>query len=69
MIEFSQDPNIRPWSIGIFWFAAVNLVATVGFTLVVIVGGIMDLKFLFHALKNPSADEEKPPQRPAITKD
>ncbi len=56
MIQFSNDPNIGPWSRFVFWFAIINTLATMGFTVVVIIGGIFDLKFLFKALREESVD-------------
>ena len=32
MIQFSNDPNIGPWSRFVFWFAIINTLATMGFT-------------------------------------
>ena len=55
MIEFSQE--IGFWSKFIFWFVSVNVLVTIIFTLVIIVGGLFDLKFLFRALKEGEVDE------------
>ena len=55
MIEFSQE--IGFWSKFIFWFVSINVVVTILFTLVIIVGGCFDLKFLFKALKEEVVDE------------
>lgn len=55
MIEFSE--NIKFWSAFTFWFVAVNIVVTIGFTVVVIIGGVFDLKFLFKSLKEQTMDE------------
>ena len=55
MIEFSQE--IGFWSKFIFWFVSINVVITILFTLVIIVGGCFDLKFLFKALKEEVVDE------------
>jgi len=55
MIEFSQE--IGFWSKFVFWFVAINVVVTILFTLVIIVGGCFDLKFLFNALKEEEVDE------------
>lgn len=55
MIKFS--PEIGFWSKFIFWYCLVNAVATAGFTLVVIVGGLRDVKYLITALKTEAVDE------------
>ena len=57
MIQFSSDPSVAPWSKFVFWFAIINTMATMGFTLVVIVFGFFDLKFLFKALREELIDE------------
>ncbi len=56
MIQFSTDPNIGPWSKFVFWFAMINTIATMAFTLVVIFFGFFDLKFLFKALREERID-------------
>ena len=55
MIEFSEE--IGFWSKFTFWYAFINAIVCACFTLVVIVGGIFDLKFLFAALKSEEVDE------------
>ena len=55
MIEFS--PQIGFWSKFVFWFVGINVVVTLAFTLVVIIGGCFDLCYLFRALKEDEADE------------
>ena len=55
MIEFSE--GIKFWSAFMFWFVAINIFLTIGFTFIVIVGGIFDLKFLFKSLKEEAVDE------------
>jgi hypothetical protein len=55
MIDFS--PEIGFWSAFVFWFAVVNTVATVLFTIVVIIGGVFDLRYLFKALEEAPVDE------------
>ena len=57
MIEFTTDPNVRFWSQFVFYFAVINTVATMLFTVVVVVGGVFDVKFLLHTLKTEAADE------------
>ncbi|HRJ72170.1 MAG TPA: hypothetical protein PLS03_08085 [Terrimicrobiaceae bacterium] len=54
-MEFA--PELGFWSPFIFWFCLVNAVLSILFTLVVIVGGISDLKYLFRALKEETVDE------------
>lgn len=51
------SPDLSFWSPVIFWFVAVNAVLTGLFTLVVIVGGFFDLRFLFRALNTGEVDE------------
>lgn len=55
MIEFSQEFPF--WSRFAFWYALANGVATAGFLVLVIVGGIFDLRYLFRALKEEQVDE------------
>ena len=55
MIEFSE--TIGFWSMFTFWYVAVNMVITVIFTVVVIVGGCGDLRFLMRSLKDECVDE------------
>ncbi len=54
-MQFSE--NIAFWSAFMFWFVAINTLVTLVFMVVVIVGGIFDLKFLFDALKKETVDE------------
>lgn len=56
MIEFTTDPTIRHWSQFVFYFAVINTIATILFTVVVIIGGIFDVRFLIHALKTEKID-------------
>ena len=56
-IVFSEE--IGFWSKFVFWFAVANTAATILFTVVVIVGGCFDLKYLFDALNaEPHADAD-----------
>ncbi|MFV0416435.1 MAG: hypothetical protein ACK5NG_08735 [Chthoniobacterales bacterium] len=55
MIEFS--PEIGFWSPAIFWYCVVTTILCALFTVVVIIGGLFDLKFLWHALKEEVVDE------------
>lgn len=57
MIEFSESVGF--WSKFVFWFAAINVIVTLGFTVVVIIGGLFDLKYLFAALKEPRDSEQE----------
>ena len=54
MFRFSQD--VGPWSPIIFWFVTINAFLTLGFILVVIVGGLSDLRFLLRALREEAED-------------
>ena len=40
-----------------FWFIVVNVIATTAFTIVVIVGGFFDLRFLIKSLREETPDE------------
>lgn len=51
------DPALGFWSPAIFWFCLINAILSMLFTVVVIVGGISDLKFLFKSLKEERIDE------------
>lgn len=55
MIQFTE--SIGFWSKFVFWFCAINIVVTIIFSIVVIIGGFFDLKFLFKALKEDAVDE------------
>jgi len=67
-MEFA--PELGAWSPAIFWYCAINAFLSFGFTLVVIVGGFYDLKFLFRALKAERTDDtddgrvQHPPNEP-----
>lgn len=54
-IEFA--PQLQPLSGILYWFVVINAFACLAFTLVVIVGGIFDLKFLLSALLEEEVDE------------
>jgi hypothetical protein len=54
-IEF--DPNLGLWSPAIFWFTIVNAILCGCFTVVVVIGGLFDLRYLFHALQTEKVDE------------
>lgn len=54
-IVFSE--SIGFWSRFVFWFAVINTIATLLFTVVVIIGGLFDLKYLFDALNEEHVDE------------
>lgn len=51
------DPSLEFWSPVIFWYVAIAAMLCGVFTLVVIVGGIFDLRFLFKALNEEITDE------------
>ncbi|MDC0937328.1 hypothetical protein OAS39_13665 [Pirellulales bacterium] len=55
IIEFAQD--LQPMSGILYWFVVINAFACLAFTLVVIVGGIHDLKFLLSALQAEEIDD------------
>jgi hypothetical protein len=51
------EPSLGFWSPVIYWFVFVNAILCALFTLVVIVGGVFDLRFLFRALNEELLDE------------
>ncbi len=51
------DPELGFWSPFVYWFVTVSAILCVLFTLVVIVGGVFDLRFLFNALSEEDVDE------------
>ena len=55
MIEFSSE--IGFWSPFAYWYVVVNCIACALFTVVIIVGGIFDLRFLFRAIAEDETDE------------
>lgn len=54
LIEF--DPTLGFWSPFVYWFVTVNAILCGLFTLVVIIGGVFDLRFLFKALNDQVVD-------------
>lgn len=54
MIEFS--PELYVWSAATYWFIVINAIASAVFTLVVIVFGFADLRYLFRALREDAVD-------------
>jgi len=54
MIHFS--PNLGLWSEALFWYVAANMLVCLPFTVVVIVGGISDLRFLLRSLGEEEID-------------
>jgi hypothetical protein len=55
LIQF--DSSLGSWSPFVYWFVVVNTILCGVFTLVVIVGGAFDLRFLFNALNEDVGDE------------
>ena len=55
MIQFS--PELGWWSKAIFWYVAINIVLCLGFTVVIIIGGIGDLRFLLKSMDEEKVDE------------
>jgi len=55
IIEFARD--LQPLSGIIYWFVVVNAIVCLAFTMVVIVGGINDLKYLLSALQEEEIDD------------
>jgi len=54
-IEF--DPEMGIWSPLVYWYVAVNAILCAAFSVVVVVGGIFDLRYLFRALREEIVDE------------
>lgn len=58
MLSFIQfNPQWGAWSPFTFWTVLVSIVLTLGFTLVVFIGGLTDLRFLLNALDEETVDE------------
>lgn len=55
MIHFS--PELGWWSFLVFWYVFINLWLCIGFSVVVIVGGLFDLRFLLASLDAEPIDE------------
>lgn len=55
MIEFSSE--IGFWSPFVFWYVLVNCVVCAIFTVVVIAGGIFDLRYLFEQLAQEETND------------
>ena len=55
MINFS--PEIGFWSPFVFWFVLVSAVACGLIAIVVIIGGIGDLRYLFREIRQAEVDE------------
>jgi hypothetical protein len=69
------DPALGFWSPFIYWFVVINALACGLFMIVVIVGGLFDLRYLFKALSEEvdSSDDGRvrpetipQPARPAV---
>jgi hypothetical protein len=55
MIRFS--PELGWWSVAVFWYVAANLILCIGFSIVVMIGGLYDLRFLFKSLDEQVVEE------------
>lgn len=55
MIKFSSE--IGFWSVFVFWCALINVIGCLGFTIIIIIGGFFDLRYLFKSLKEAYVDE------------
>ena len=56
-ITFSSEFGV--WSAAIFWSVVISTVLTLGFTIVVFIGGLSDLRFLLNAMnEEPQAAAE-----------
>ena len=56
MIQFSEQ--IGFWSKFIFWYVFINGFSCMVFTIVIIVGGFYDLRYLFRSLREEGIDEQ-----------
>jgi hypothetical protein len=59
------NPDLAGWSAFAFWTVFVSILVTLVFTLVVLVGGLADLKFLLASLAEPREGEVQPLSTPA----
>jgi hypothetical protein len=58
MLAFIQfDPALGWWTKAVFWYVVVNIILCLGFTVVVIIGGIGDLRFLLKSMDQEQVDE------------
>ncbi|MDC0935680.1 hypothetical protein OAS39_05295 [Pirellulales bacterium] len=57
MFDIEFDPELGIWSPLVYWYVIVNAFICAAFTVVVVIGGIFDLRFLFRALREEVADE------------
>ena len=55
MITFS--PEIGFWSPFVFWFVVLTSIFCALFAIVVVIGGIGDLRYLFRELRQAEVDE------------
>ena len=55
VIQF--DPTLGWWGQAVFWYVVLNIVLCLGFTVVVIIGGIGDLRFLLKSLDEEQVDK------------
>jgi hypothetical protein len=53
-IKFAE--NVSRWSAFTFWAVIISVVLTLGFTVVVFIGGLADLRFLLRALDEERVD-------------
>lgn len=51
------NPEYGVWSWLTFWIVIVSIILTLGFTVVVFIGGIGDLRFLLKAMDEETVDE------------
>lgn len=66
MIQFSEEIGL--WSEFTFWYVSINMLACFLFTIVVIIGGILDIRYLFNSLKKEQIDEADDGRVNATTK-
>ena len=57
MWSIQFNPEIGNWSPFIFWYVAINAVLCAVFTMVVVIGGIFDLRYLLRSLREEHVDE------------
>ena len=51
------DEQLKAWSSFTFWVVVVSVIVTLGFTVVVFIGGLGDLRYLLKSLNEPRESE------------
>ena len=45
------------WALVTYWYTVISLIVFVGFTIVISIGGFLDLRFMFKELESTIPDE------------